>query len=183
MQQLEADRGAAADGTMRIGKDLFDVIVARREKPDYLKALESLSEESLLKQNAVEASSGPDFERLVMEEAISAMSDWSLEFLDRVFALLRASGEREKAGKRASGVASRHSSADVHQARNFSRVLTECLMQLFSSMDDEIHQLSVRAVGRFLEEETLPSAAKDASLLCQAASAAVVVVVATTRCD
>ena len=172
MQQLEADRGAAADGTMRIGKDLFDVIVARREKPDYLKALESLSEESLLKQNAVEASSGPDFERLVMEEAISAMSDWSLEFLDRVFALLRASGEREKAGKRASGVASRHSSADVHQARNFSRVLTECLMQLFSSMDDEIHQLSVRAVGRFLEEETLPSAAKDASLLCQAASAA-----------
>jgi hypothetical protein len=38
-------------------------------------------------------------------------------------------------------------------------------------MDSETHKLAVRTVLRFVEEETLPTAAKDASLLCQATCA------------
>ena len=158
-----------SDGTMQIGNDLIDFLYKPTQSAEYLKALEKLPENSLLKQ-------GTDVEgidmQLLLEEASSAMSDWVLEFLERVYALLRATGEREKAGKTSSGVASRHSSADVQQARNFSRVLKECLMQTFASMDDEIHRSAVSSVARFLSEETLPSAAKDASFLCQAVAAA-----------
>jgi hypothetical protein len=68
-------------------------------------------------------------------------------------------------------VANRHSSADVHAGRNFSRVLKETLLQLFCAMNDEVHALAVRTVCRFLQDETLPSAAKDASFLCQAVAA------------
>ena len=39
-------------------------------------------------------------------------------------------------------------------------------------MDEETHKLAVRTVVKFLEEETHPTAAKDASLLCQAVAAA-----------
>lgn len=164
--------GEDNDGTMRLGRNLFDIIEAKRESPEYCRAIDQLPETSLLKQGAREQNSDADMQLLVLEEAVSAMSDWALEFLDRVFGLLRASGEREKAGKTTSGVATRHSTADVHQARNFSRVLTECLLQLFAAMDDQVHDLATRSVVRFLEEETLPSAAKDSSLLCQAVAAA-----------
>jgi proteasome activator subunit 4 len=158
-----------SDGTMGIGKDLLNHLYVPTRSPQYLEALEKLPANSLLKQR--EDLSDFDF-GLLVDEAASALSDWVLEFLDRIYSLLRASGEREKAGKTASGVASRHSSADVQQARNFSRVLKECLTQTFASMDDEVHKSAVKSVARFLEEETLPSAAKDASYLCLAVSAA-----------
>lgn len=155
--------------TGRIGHNLLDSLYKSSHDPEYLKALEELPETSLLKQSA--DVTDLDF-KLLVDEATFALSDWVLEFMERVYSLLRATGEREKAGKTASGVASRHSSADVQQARNFSRVLKECLIQTFASMDDDIHKSAVQSVARFLEEETLPSAAKDASLLCQATCSA-----------
>ena len=172
---LDRDIGgdSRADGTRKVGNDLFDAIARRRETPEYVSAIDRLPSSSLLKQGVLpESYKELDMQRLVLEEASSALSDWSLEFLERVFGLLRASGEREKNGKASTGVASRHSSADVHQARNFSRVLTECLVQLFASMDDEVHKSAVRTVVRFIEEETLSFAAKDAAIICQAAAAA-----------
>ena len=160
------------DGTVRLASNLMQDLVAMRECDEYREAIASLPETSLLKLGSRDDAQDPDMQRLALEEASSALSDWAVEFLERVFGLLRASGEREKAAKTASGVATRHSSADVHQARNFSRVLIECLMQLFASMDAEVHEQSVRSLVRFLHDETHPSAAKDASLVCQAAAAA-----------
>jgi hypothetical protein len=162
------DLADTADGTMGIGTDLLKYLYKQTQSPQYLEAIEKLPANSLLKQ-------GTDLSdldlNLLVDEVASALSDWVLEFLDRIYTLLRATGEREKAGK-FSGVANRHSSADVQQARNFSRVLKECLTQTFASMDDEIHKQAVQSVARFLEEETLPLAAKDASFLCLAVSAA-----------
>lgn len=158
-----------SDGTLGIGTDLLQHLYRQTNSPEYVEAVEMLPPTSLLKQ-------GTDLNdldlNLLVDEVASALSDWVLEFLDRIYCLLRATGEREKAGKTASGVANRHSSADVQQARNFSRVLKECLTQTFASMDDEIHQQAVKSVARFLEEETLPSAAKDSSFLCLAVCAA-----------
>lgn len=158
-----------SDGTLRMGNDLHGHLYQPTTTPGYVEALEKLPEISLLKQGI--AMEELDLS-LVIEEASSSLSDWVLEFLDRVYSLLRATGEREKTGKTASGVASRHSSADVQQARNFSRVLKECLLQTFSSMDDHVHKLAVNSVVRFLEEETLPYASKDASFLCLAVASA-----------
>lgn len=157
------------DGTMGIGNNLLQHLYGPTHSPEYVAAIDKLPESSLLKQGT--DLSDLDFS-LLLEEASSALSDWVLEFLDRIYALLRATGEREKTGKNASGVASRHSSADVQQARNFSRVLKECLTQTFASMDDETHKQAVKSVIRFLQEETLPQAAKDSSFLCLAVSAA-----------
>ncbi|KAL3944784.1 MAG: hypothetical protein SGBAC_001155 [Bacillariaceae sp.] len=159
----------AEDGTMGIGTNLLKYLYAHIQAPEYVAAIDKLPESSLLKQGTDVGDL--DFD-LLLEEASSALSDWVLEFLDRIYSLLRATGEREKAGKTASGVASRHSSADVQQARNFSRVLKECVTQTFASMDDETHKQAVKSVVRFLQEETLPQAAKDSSFLCLAVSAA-----------
>lgn len=159
------------DGTLRLGCDLYETLSKSRNSKEYIAAWERLPPTSLLKQGISADAINRDMQQLLVEEAAYAMSDWSLAFLERVFGLLRSSGEREKTAKSASGVASRHSSADVHQARNVSRVLKECVIQVFSSMDDATHQLAVRIVTKFLEEETLPTAAKDASLICQAAAA------------
>lgn len=161
------------DGTLRLGDGLYGNISDLCNTKEYAEALNRLPSTSLLKQGvSADEETDPDMQRLLLNEATSAMSDWALDFLERIFGLLRASGEREKTGRRVSGVASRHSSADVHQARNFSRVLKETLLQVFSGMDEETHRLCVRTVVKFLEEETLPTASKDASLLCQAAAAA-----------
>ena len=165
----EGPRGSQGEGgIIQMGEGLMENLYAPTKTPEYIDAVANLPEQSLLKQ-------GVDVEELdldlLTEEACSALGDWALDFLERVYALLRATGEREKRGKTASGVANRHTSADVQQARNFSRVLKECLMQTFTSMDDDIHRLAVKSVVRFLSEETLPEAAKDASYLCQAAGA------------
>ena len=160
------------DGTIQFGHNLYEILSRQRQSAEYKAAIEALPSTSLLKEGRYDVNEvAPDMQKLFREEALLSLSDWALEFLDRIFELLRASGDREKKAKRSSGVASRHTSADVQQARNFSRVLKETLSQLFSSMDNETHVLAIRTVYKFLEEETLPSAAKDASLLCQAVAA------------
>lgn len=162
----------STNGTMRLGKQMHKHLLSSIQTPEYRSALDQLPPTSILKQS-LDTDSTPELLSLLMEEVCSATSDWVLEFLDRIFTFLRASGEREKAGKTSSGVASRHSSVDVQQARNFSRVLKECLMQVFSAtVDEEVHMLAVRSVARFLREDTLPLAAKDASYLCQAVAGA-----------
>eukprot|EP00977_Amphora_coffeiformis_P004033 scaffold804_cov165-Amphora_coffeaeformis.AAC.12 len=153
------------DGTKRVGKNLYGILSQTWLSEDYRQEIAKLPKNSLLKHADEEERAPLD---MLLEEAGLASGDWVLEFLERVFELLRASGEREKAASRRSGVASRHSSADVHQARNFSRVLKESLIQVFCAMDDQVFNLALRNVQRFVEEETLSSAAKDASLLCQA---------------
>ena len=160
---------AAKDGTKRVGKNLYKILSQTWESEDYKSEILKLPSNSLLRHGDDEEQASLD---MLLEEAGLLSGDWVLEFLERVFELLRASGEREKAASRRSGVASRHSSADVHQARNFSRVLKESLIQVFCSMDSQVFELALRNVQRFLEEETLSSAAKDASLLCQAVASA-----------
>ncbi len=161
--------GDLSGGTMVTGNDLHGHLYKPTQSPAYVESVEKLPESSLLKQGSLRQDW--DFDLLV-HEASSALSDWVLEFLDRIYDTLRATGEREKIGSNASGVAVRHSSADVQVARNFSRVLKECLMQTFSSMDEEVHKLAVKSVKRFISEETLPNAAKDTSYLCLAACSA-----------
>lgn len=106
-----------------------------------------------------------------LEEVALVMADWSLEFLDRMYDLFRAEGEQEKRGKSV-GVASRHSSADAEQTRNVSRIVKECLGQVFAAMDNKTHRAGVTSVCLFLTEETLPFAAKNVASLCMAAAAA-----------
>jgi Proteasome-substrate-size regulator, mid region/Domain of unknown function (DUF3437) len=163
----------ASNGTTHLGRDLFKYLSAPHTSPAYLEALEELPETSLLKQGIPsDNDTSPETHQLLMAEAAAAMDDWILEFLDRIFTFLRASGEREKAGKTASGVASRHSSVDVQQARNFSRVLQECLGQVFASLDGSIFTQALRSVTRFFQEDTLPWASKDASFVSQAVAGA-----------
>ena len=158
-----------SDGTMITGRDLQGHLNTPTQSPSYLESVKALEETSLLKQGSTR--NELDFDLLV-DEASSALSDWVLEFLDRIYDLLRATGEREKIGKTSSEVANRHSSADVQVARNFSRVLKECLIQTFSSMDEKVHKLAMNSAKRFLSEETLPNAAKDTSYLCLAVCSA-----------
>jgi len=159
-------------GVIHVGNSIMDDVEIIRDLPEYKAALAALPANSLLRHGNEDDLNEDGLDDMLLEQVSAATSDWALEFLERVFELLRSSGEREKAGKRSSGVASRHSSADVHQARNFSRVLKESLLQVFVSMDEETFRLASRAVVRFVDEETLPSAAKDASFLCQAICAA-----------
>jgi len=170
------DRGGA-DGTMHVSDNLNEVRYSITDSPIYKRAFESLPESSVFFQASITTNlDGPDVDAdTSMREAMLTMSDWSLAFLDRVYEILRAAGEQEKVGKGHSGVASRHTSVDVAQAKNFSRIMKETLCYFFSSMDDETFVSALRSVTKFLEEETLPHAAKDASLLCQA--------VASTRFD
>lgn len=167
--EVESDR----DGMIHVVENVPQITAPFVETKEYLNAIKGLPTTSIIRQyNVIERDGEGNALEPLMNEAAAAMSDWALAFLDRIYDLLRASGEREKAGKNASGVASRHSSSDVQQARNFSRVLKECLMQVFSSMDDASHRTATRSVTQFLSEESLPSAAKDASYLCQAVAAA-----------
>ena len=162
--QISAAREAMEeDGTMILHEGLFETVSTWRKSREYADAIDRLPLNSLMHQETLDASEYTD-------EVGSVMSDWALEFLERIFGLLRGSGETEKASKRASGVA-KHSSADVLQARNFCRVLKECMIQFFVSMDDETYQVALRQLVRFIEEETLPSANKEAACLCQAAAA------------
>mmetsp|Transcript_34586 Transcript_34586/g.81532 ORF Transcript_34586/g.81532 Transcript_34586/m.81532 type:complete len:2271 (+) Transcript_34586:253-7065(+) len=165
----ERELGERTDGTEVTGRNLHGHLCGLTESKSYIESVEKLPDTSLLKQGSYREDF--DFDLLV-REASSALSDWVLEFLDRIYDTLRATGEREKVASSATGVASRHSSADVQLARNFSRVLKECLIQTFASMDDEVHKLAVNSVKRFLSEETLPNAAKDTSFLCLAACSA-----------
>jgi hypothetical protein len=159
-------------GSMHLGQDLCAIAARISSSEEYLVSMKALPETSILVQPSMLGDEVGSETDTLYEETNAAMADWVLGFLDRMYDLLRAAGEREKSGKTASGVASRHSSSDVQQARNFSRIVKECLHQVFSSMDEDIYKQAVRSVARFLSEETLPWAAKDAAALCQAACAA-----------
>lgn len=134
--------------------------------PQYISAIDSLPETSPLRLCRIENVYG-SVESAIHESSFAA-SDWVLEFLDRVYMLLRAAGSKEKSSER-NGV--RHGTSGVLQARNFSRVLKETLMQVFASIDNETFKMALRSICRFLEEETLPWAAKDCSILCEATAA------------
>jgi hypothetical protein len=168
---MEVSDDIFSRGSMHLSYDIAKVISRTVESEEYLHAMTSLPDSSILSQPSMLADDGDGMTELLYNEANSAMADWVLGFLDRIYDLLRAAGEREKSGKTASGVASRHSSSDVQQARNFSRILKECLLQVFSSMNDEIYEQAVQSVARFLSEETLTPASKDAAALCQAVCA------------
>jgi len=164
------DDAAALTGTLRIAGDMSDCLASITNSQEYIDALGELPESSLLYQGNNNNMDQDDLATW-MEGASSSLGDWVLGFLDRMYELLRASGEREKTSKTASGVANRHSNSDVQQTRNFSRVMKECLLQVFASMDDATHKQAVRSVTQFLSDESLPAAAKDAASLCQAVAA------------
>lgn len=169
-----SDIRSKSDGTVRAGKDLLFSLRSICSSSDYKQALSKLPKSSLLRPSfgeadLVEVDSKEEIEALLEETAL-VTSDWTLAFLDRIYLLLHAAGEQEKISKSGRGVASRHSSADVSQARNFSRVLKETLVQTFAAMDESTHVSAVQSVVRFLQEETLPFAAKDAAALCQSVS-------------
>ena len=166
--------GSDDDGTLRLGKGLMRTLSTICGTQEYKDALASLPEDSLLRSSFgsidEENESNEDIDMLLEETAL-AMSDWALAFLDRIYLLLHAAGEQEKASKH-HGVASRHSSADVAKKQNFGRILKETMVQMFAAMDQATLESAIRSVVRFLQEETLSFAAKDASNLCQAVASA-----------
>lgn len=152
------------EGTIQVGKHLMAATSSFVESTEYKAAIAALPENSVLTRiQAVSDDGTAD-----MEEAMLAMADWSLAFLDRIYELLRAAGEQEKLGKGQGGTGMRHTSADVATTRNFSRILKETEIYLFAAMDDETFNAATRSLVTFFQEETLPFAVKDASLLCQA---------------
>mmetsp|Transcript_1479 Transcript_1479/g.3106 ORF Transcript_1479/g.3106 Transcript_1479/m.3106 type:complete len:2283 (+) Transcript_1479:251-7099(+) len=155
------------DGTMQVGKQLMKTRYSFVESEEYKSAIDMLPPSSVLAQQQPTMTNDEDSE-ILMQEAMSAMADWSLLFLSRIYELLRAAGESEKMARGHGGVGMRHTSADVAMTKNFSRIMKETLVYFFSAMDDVTYGQALRSVVRFLEEETLPFAVKDASLLCQA---------------
>jgi hypothetical protein len=157
--------GNRNDGTSRVGNHLMDARYSFVNSVEYKAAIAALPQSSLLAHQQHEQ----DEENTeMMQDAMNAMTDWSLMFLDRIYELLRAAGEQEKLGKGQGGTGMRHTSHDVAMTKNFSRIMKETLTYFFAAMDDKTYGAALQSVTRFLQEETLPFAAKDASLLCQA---------------
>jgi len=183
----ERDCSSSMNGSTKVGKNMVHHLSQITTSATYRKAMDELPSSSFFKQSSTqpETTDGNDNDNnelnLLIEEASSSLTDWMLEFLDRVYGLLRSTGEREK--KARSGSSSNN--GNVRETRNFSRVFKETMMQCFASMgyvhtngqqgggvQENIHALAVKSVARFLEEETLPFAVKESSLLCQAVAAA-----------
>jgi len=161
------------DGTWGFGKGLVKTLTNFCESDKYISALSEVPGNSLLflpesRKSKVYDDLNTAALTTLIEEATLCLSDWSLAFLERVYSLLRSAGEQEKV---VVGLASRHTSADASRARNYSRVLKECLIQVFAAMDSKTFESAIRSVANFLEGETLHMAAKDASGLCEAACA------------
>jgi hypothetical protein len=153
------------DGTVHVGNHLMEARYSFVSSEEYNAAIAALPRSSVLAQQQQEQNQE---ETPLMQDAMNAMTDWSLTFLDRIYELLRAAGEQEKLGKGQGGTGMRHTSHDVAMTKNFSRIMKETLTYFFAAMDDKTYDAALRSVTRFLQEETLPFAAKDASLLCQA---------------
>ncbi len=158
------------DGTLQIGTSLMDARYSIVDTEEYKLAIMTLPTNSMLASRTQEQSrmTVNEDEAVLMQEAMCAMIDWSQMFLDRVYELLRAAGEQEKLGKGQGGVGFHHTSHDVAMTKNFSRIMKETLTYFFAAMDKQAYDAALRSVVIFLREETLPFAAKDASLLCQA---------------
>ena len=156
-----------------IGSMIIKTINSACDSESYWDALKKLSKTSVLFQAETSYIISHDSSRLdsLLIETKFAMGDWSLAFLEKIYDLMRATGEQEKRGK-SYGVASSHSSADASQAKHFNSVLKQCLMQVIASMDDEYLELALRSVVVFLKSEVLPFAVKHASILSEAMCAA-----------
>lgn len=152
------------DGILEVGKNLMDSRYSIVDSSLYRDAVDALPQTSTLRQNA-DVGEFPSTETL-FQEAMMAMNDWSLLFLDRIFELLRSASEQEK--QKGYGIGASYAAVDVAQAKNMSRILKETLTYFFASMDEETYTTSLRYVTNFMSEETLPFAVKDASMLCQA---------------
>ena len=163
-----ASDGNETKGTIQIGQGMMNQRNIIINSSSYKAALASLPENSILSQKNVDMLDTDIELASVMDEAMSAMGDWSLSFLDRIYELLRATGEQEKLRKGHSGYGSSHGSMDIAVAKNVSRIMKETMTYFFSSMDTETYRSALRSVSQFFQEETLPFAVKDASLLCQA---------------
>lgn len=153
------------DGTKHVGNHLMEARYSFVNSEEYRAAIAALSQSSVL---AYQQQEQDEDETSLMQDAMNAMSDWSLMFLDRIYELLRAAVEQEKLGKGQGGTGMRHTSHDVAMAKNFSRIMKETLTYFFAAMDEKTYEAALRSVTRFLQEETLPFAAKDVALLCQA---------------
>ena len=158
------------DGTLQIGTSLMDTRYSIVDTEEYKLATMSLPKNSMLASLSEEQLkiTVDEDEAVLMQEAMCAMMDWSQMFLDRIYELLRAAGEQEKLGKGQGGVGFNHTSHDVAMTKNFSRIMKETLTYFFAAMDEQAYDAALHSVVIFLQEETLPFAAKDASLLCQA---------------
>jgi len=155
------------DGTLQIGNKLMDVRYGIVETDEYKDALATVSKSSIFAQHQLGMAIDED-DSALMQEAMMAMSEWSLMFLDRIYELMRAAGEQEKLGKGGTGVGMRSGMQDIAMTKNFSRIQYETLLYFFAGMDDNTFDTALRSVVRFFDEETLPFAVKDASLLCRA---------------
>jgi hypothetical protein len=170
VDQDEALDSAGRNGTLEVGKNLMEARYSIAASSSYESAIKDLPASSVFNQSeegSVAAARDQSTETL-MQEAMMAMSDWTLSFLDRIFELFRAAGEQEK--QKGYGVGSSHAAADVAMAKNVTRILKETLTFFFASMDEETYKNALRYVTNFISEETLPFAVKDASVLCQALS-------------
>eukprot|EP00804_Cyclotella_cryptica_P029515 CCRYP_011313-RA/>CCRYP_011313-RA protein AED:0.03 eAED:0.02 QI:169/0.87/0.88/1/1/1/9/224/2315 len=165
VNQEEVLGDSGHEGIIQVGMHLMDSRYSIVSSSSYQKAVNALPPNSIFTHcDGIKESQSTD---MLMQEAMMAMSDWSLSFLDRIFELLRAAGEQEKHGK-SYGPGSSHASSDVALAKNVSRILKETLTFFFASMDEETYSSALRYVTNFITEETLPLAVKDASILCQA---------------
>lgn len=168
-----SDTGKSHDGTVRLHDDLIQYIEMVENSSEFRNTMGNLPEGTYL-QSAdartpdLENSENDQYVKELLEETASSMGDWALAFLDRVYQLLRAAGMQEKVTKNQLGASVRHTTSDAQQSKSFSRLLTVCLVSLFSAMDDKIYQKAVHSVCRFLGAETHPFAAKDSSSLCKA---------------
>ena len=159
--------GDGNDGTMQVGNELMNARYSIVETEEYKAAIDKLPNSSIFAQHQMGMVVDED-EVSLMQEAMMAMTEWSLMFLDRIYELMRAAGEQEKLGKGHGGTGSRHTAADVAMRKNVSRIMKETLVYFFSGMDEATYEAALRSVVKFFDEETLPFAVKDASLLCQA---------------
>jgi hypothetical protein len=170
VNQDEVLDGSSHNGIVEVGKNLMKSRYSIIASTSYETAMKALPTSSLFNQSAeisvFEETQPTD---ALLEEAMMAMNDWTLPFLDRVFELLRAAGEQEKS--KGYGVGSAHAMADAALAKNVSRILKETLTLFFASMDGKTYQTALRYVTNFISEETLPFAVKDASMLCQSVAA------------
>lgn len=160
------------------GEDGCDILLYNSDRATYWKSLKQLSSDSILFQPKFAEPYEPGDEDMHLKalnlarEASHAMADWSLTFLERIYGIFRVAGQQEKIGKSHGVATKRSSAADVSQARNFARILKECLQQFFAAMDEKRFNAAVVSVKCFLTEETHSLAVKYTSSLCESVCAA-----------
>ena len=176
-KQNDQSRRRKDDGTVRLGDNLVEYIAKIEKSEAFRKSVSQLSEGTFVLSGdpldlEIDEIERELYNKELLEETALSIGDWALAFLDRVYELLRAAGKQEKVSKNHLGASVRHTSSDAQQSKSFSRLLTTCLIRVFSAMDAKTYQRAVDSVCRFLSSETLPFAAKDSSSLCKAVTIA-----------